>query len=352
MIRKASYGNMDWLNALEAAAKPKNPTADLGAQNEADLIANAMESTARTAFNLPVDPETKNEAVVRASKEIADRSAQQMKNAASNEIKTKIANNGIDPVALGITIREANGKQRPITQEEWAGATDARFVEKIATEAALAYEKKLKSAWEQEGMKPSQTLSSKFDPATMRDGRIMSSTAAQEETRGFNHQVPANAASIFDPFKLQNYAKAENAHDEAVKASKELNKNRQDEKKAQYISKDLGPDAMKAGQVIRAGGQDADVFVQRVPSNQISLRDTAATAKLTPEEIKVHLANMFTRVDDNGEKIKAAAKEHKEKIQTKKEADRSWEKLEKPVSTSEFSKRLMDTLWPEKTDGQ
>lgn len=348
MIKKAGYGNMDWVNALKAMDKPKADP-----QDEAACIANALESTARAAFDLPAKAETKNEAVIRSSKEIADKAAAEAKVAAANEIKSKIASNGIDPIAMGITVREPNGVQRPITKEEWEGASDARWVEKIATAAALEYEKRTKHAWEENSKQPAPRLSSKFDPA-MRDGRIMSSTAANEETCDRPHQMPANSASIFDPFKLDNFAKAENAHDQAILSKRTADQQRKEELKAQYKPTEDGPDPMKHGQVIRSGGEDRDVFSQRVPSNQISMLDLEGTEKLSPEDIKTRLSDLFvSKIEDNGQKIKEANKERKEAIQGRKEADRSWEQVQKPLSTSELTKKLMDAFsCPKPPDGQ
>lgn len=345
---------MDWLKALEAAKKPRNPTEDLGSQNEADLIENALESTANAAFNIPVQAETKNEAVRRASREIADQGAQQMKFAAANEIKTKIERHGIDPVALGITVREANGIERPITKEEWEGASDARWVEKIATAAALENEKRLREGWQTEAMKP-RNHSNKYDPETMRDGRIMSSAGANEDVADRPHQMPANCASIFDPFKLDRYAMTENAHDKAILEKRAKEAKRKEELKLQYKFVDPGVEPMNGAQVVKAGGEDRDIFNQRVPRNQVSMLDLQGTEKLSPEEIKTHLEQLFlAKIEDNGQTIKEANQKHKESIQRKPDEDsRSWEKLAKPLSTGELQKKLMDAFTcPPKPDGQ
>jgi hypothetical protein len=356
MIKKAGYGNMDWLDALKAFKAPKDPASDLSKQNEADLVDNALESTANVAFNISAKPETKYEALNRSSKEIAQKAADENKVAAVNSIKQKIASNGINPVELGIQIREGNGK-RPITKEEWESSTDARWVEKIATEAALEYEKREKQGWQQNGLKPAQTLSSKFDPTTMRDGRIMSSTGANEETRGRPTQIPANAASIFDPFKLDRFAQAETEHDRGVREKREAAKSREQEKKAQY-AKDPNepepPEPMRTGQIQKSGGEDQAVFQQRVPKNKVSMLDTYGEEKLSSEQIKEKLSQMFTsRIEDNGEKIKEANKKRKEEIQGKKEKDRSWDKLEKPLSTAELTQRIIKQFTcPPPPDGQ
>jgi len=352
MIRKASYGNMDWVKALESQKKVASKNLD--EQNEADYVENALESTAQIAFGLPAKAENKHEALVRASKEIADKTAHDNKFAASNEIRAKLADAGIDPIALNILIREANGVQRPITKEEWEGASDARWVGQIATAAALEYEKQASSSWEKSALQPAQRLSSKYDPETMGAGRIMSAGGASDDVVDHHRQMPANSASMFDPFKLDRFAAAENAHDKAILDKREAAKARIAEKKADLAPGDLGPAPMKHGTVQRSGGEDRDVFQQRAPSNKISMTDLQGTEKLTAEEMKDKLASLFTRIDDNGEKIRAGNIERKAQIQGKKtEKDRSWEKLEKPLSTAELSKRLMDAFTcPPKPDGQ
>ena len=342
-IRRSGYEGMDWLKALEAANKPKDPTADLGQQNESDLVNEALESTAKIAFDLPVSQESKYDALKRSSKEIADKSAVEMKMAAAKEIRDKMSNEGIDPISLGVNIREADGKQRPITKEEWEGASDVRFVEKVATQAALEYEKQAKRAWENDALKPAQQLNSKYDPMTMRDGRIMSSTAMNEETTGRKSQIPANAASMFDPFKLDRFANTETSHDKAVREKREAVKAREEEKKAALKPKEdpNTPDPMRHGQITRSGGEDSAVFQQRTPKNQLSMLDIHGTEKLSAEEMKERLEQLFTRVEDNGQKIREANKERLDAIKGKQEKDRSWEKLDKPMSTSQLSNNLV-----------
>lgn len=350
MIRMAGYGDMDWLKALEA--RPNDPTGVQAPQDEISAAANALENAANAAFNLPVSVESRHEAVIRASKEIANKAADEMKFSAANNIKTKIANSGIDPVALGVTIREPNGVQRPITKEEWEGASDARWVEQIATAAALEYEKQVKRSWEH--TTPAQNLSSSFDPETMRTGRIMSSTAANEDTCDRPHQTPANSASIFDPFKLDRFANADNSHDKSVASKRAADQERQDEKKAQYKYEDPGVEPMKQGHVHRSGGEDRDVFNQKAPRNQISMLDLNGTENLSPAQIKEKLSALFVaKIEDNGQKIKEANAKHKESIQRPKEPDRTWEQLQKPLSTSDLAKKLMEAFTcPPKPDGR
>jgi hypothetical protein len=343
MINRDGYGNMEWLDALSARTKPRDPTSDLGKQNEADLIGKSLETTAQVAFNMPVQKETKDEALERASRDIADRKVVQAKTEEINEIKNKMASNGIDPVALGI-----------VSKDEWEKPSDSATAKEIAIKAALAYEKQLKHAWEKDAVKPAQHLDSHYD-MTMREGRIMSATAANEDVRSMPSRTPSNANSIWDPFKLDRFAAAENSHDESVKASKEAQKSRDAEHKNQWKTEEPPPgtpgiEPMKGSQVVSAGGMDRDVFNQRIPKNQISMLDTFGEGKLPPDELKKRLGTMFARVEDNGPQIRAANETRREEIQGKKEEkqDRSWDTVDhlKPMSTSEITKRLMEKWMP------
>lgn len=342
---------MDWVDALKARLQPRDPSADLVDQNESEIIGNALESTASVAFDMPVTAESKKEAIARASREIAERTAEDMRMAAANEIRVRLASSGICPVDMGVSVREPNGVWRPITKAEWEGASDARWVEKVATAAALEYEKRLSEAWQKDAIKPAQKLSSKFDPETMRSGRIMSATAADEETMARPSRVAANQASILDPYRIDKFATEETEHDKGVAASRQRKQDREDELKGQHrVSEaelDTRPDPMKSGHVQRAGGMDRDVFQQRVPRNQISMVDTLGEGKLTGEELKERLSSMFGgRVEDNGASIREANAKRKEEIQGKQEKDRSWEKLEKPLSTADLMKRLAESWMP------
>lgn len=325
MIKRASYGNMDWLDALSARSKPKDPTRDLGQQNEADLIDNALQSTANVAFNLPVNAESKHEAVARASKDIADRNQQKQDSAAANAIRKKLADAEIDPVAMNVHIREANGKYRPLTKEEWEGATDSFFVEKIATVAAEAYEENLKHGWEDLAKnQPAQQLRSKYDPETMRDGRIMSSTGHMEDVCASPSKTPLNTNSIWDPFKLDRFSQGKTEHDIAVAKIKADNDARLAERKMDFdasMAIQSMKDPMRQGHIARAGGEDRDVFVQRTPSNQISMLDNLPATKgddgkpLPPEVLKAKLAAMFaSKIPDNGASIRAQNDQRKAEI--------------------------------------
>jgi hypothetical protein len=350
-IHRSSYNGLDWLGALKAANKPRDPSVDVGATPESEVLDNALESTAALAFDLPVSAESKQEALVRSSREIADAQSVQMKRAAADEIRQKLATNEIDPIALKVSVREPNGVVRAVTKEEWEGSTDARFVEKIATAAVLEVERQQKQSWQNDAMQPAQHLSSKYNPETMRDGKIMSSTAAGEDSISAPGRVPANAASLLDPNRLDNFINTENAHDASVRASRESQAKREAERQAS-----LAPDEstlidtpMSQSQVIRAGGLDRDIFAQRVPSNRVSMKDTVGQGKLTSEELKSAMSNMFSRIEDRGISIREANESRREEIQGKKaEKDRSWETLAKPMSTSSIVDSMLKSLMEKK----
>ena len=335
MIKQAGYKGMDWVEALKA--RPKDQPTDLGMQKEAD-IEDALGSTANVAFGTPVRTEDKGQALIRASREIAENKAKQMDASEANSIREKLASASVDPVVLGVA-----------TKEEWASSNDPSWVKEVATKAALAQEKNLKHAWEKDVVQPSQHLSSTFDPMTMRDGRIMSSTAgANDETCSKPSRVPANAASILDPYRIDKLAAAKNEHDESVKTIRAAEKARIEGKKAELKPKEEGPEPMHGGKVVASGGLDSDVFVQRVPSNQVSMLDNLGDKKASPEEIKERLSAIFAaRIVDHGQEIKEANAKRKEDIKGKAEKDRSWEKVSAPLKTSDLTKRISDLWMPQ-----
>jgi len=244
-----------------------------------------------------------------------------------------------------------------VTKEEWEGANDPALVEQIAKAAAIEQEKQLRQAWQKDAAKPAQGLCSVFDAKLSRGGRIMSAAAANEDIAATAGIVPANSAGILQPGRMEDFAKADNVHDQGVAAVRASQKAREADKKAQLAESAAEaakqPDAMKQGQVLHSGGLDSSFFAHRVPSNQVSIADTAGTGTLTQAQIKESLSKLFTtRVPDNGQSIREANKAHKEEIQGKEQKDRSWEQVQKPVSTSGLSKRLADALWPSKTPGQ
>jgi hypothetical protein len=353
MIKKAGYSNMNWLDALAARAKPKDPQSDLGQQNEQEIIENALESTANVAFDMPIRAESKNEALRRASKEISDKQAVEDENAPANAVRAKMAAANIDPVAIGIVVMTPEG-QRPIRKDEWERSTDARWLNQVATVAAIEHEKRLDRAWEQNAIKPQQHLDSTFSKES-RAGMVMSAKSASEDIGAGPTRMPQNASSIFDPSRLDSFASGENAHDASVAKSRQAAKEREQEKKDQYKPNpdESGPEPMKSGRVMASGSQEREVFVHRSPSNQLSMADNLGD-KLSPEELKQRLSDMFaSRIPDNKASIVEANEKRREEIQgKKKEVDRSWEKPQKTISTADIQKRLTELWLPPAPDGQ
>ena len=354
VIRPAGYQHMTWLGAL--GSRPKDQASDVAQRPESE-VKDALAETAAIAFGLPQRTEDKSDAVVRAAQEIAEQGEKTRTAMAVKSIKDKVTAAGIDPVALGVGFRMPNGQVKMVTKEEWEGANDPALVEQIAKAAAIEQEKQLRQAWQKDAAKPAQGLCSIFDAKLSRGGRIMSAAAANEDIAATAGIVPANSAGILQPGRMEDFAKADNAHDQGVAAVRASQKAREADKKAQLaeaaaeVAKQ--PDAMKQGQVLHSGGLDSSFFAHRVPSNQVSIADTAGTGTLTQEQIKESLSKLFTtKVPDNGQSIREANKAHKEEIQGKEQKDRSWEQVQKPLSTSELSKRLADALWPPKTSGQ
>jgi hypothetical protein len=350
MINKAGYENMSWIDALAARSKPKDPEVDLGKQNEEEILGNSLESSAQVAFGLPIKAESKNEALLRASKEISEKQAEADLNAPANAIRAKMAAAGIDPVAIGIVITTPHGT-RPIRKDDWETSADARWLNQVATAAAAEHEKIMDHAWEQHAMKPQRNLDCNFSE-TSRSGQIMSSKSTSDDSVSKPEHLPQNASSMFDANRLDSFAAQENEHDKSVAASRQASKDREKEKKEQYKYEDPGVEPMKSGKIMASGGQDRDVFVHRSPSNSVSMADDMGGGKLSPEELKQRLSDMFaSRIPDNRTSIREANDKRREEIQgKKKEADRSWEKPQKPLSTADIQKRLTDLWLPPKPD--
>lgn len=333
MIRKGSYGSMSWVDALAARTKTIDLETELATKDEKDAAGDALQKTAAIAFGPSSEPKGPDEALRMASVEIQDKLAASMTKQAADEIKSKLAIRGIDPVALGV-----------IKKQEWEETTNLERVGNVCEKAALEYEKGLSREWEARAMSPSHA-GQRFDPETSKEGKVMSAANVADDTVQPS-RVPANANSILDPNRLDALAAGINEHDESVKAAKARQEGRKAEKKEALAPKDtLEPtEAMNAGRVIRAGGEDASIFVHKVPKDQISMLDDLGKPT-SQEDLRRRLGELFTsKIPDNGGMIKKAAEERKEAIQGKKEKDRSWETASKPTSTSDLAKKLMD-LW-------
>jgi hypothetical protein len=328
-VKKSNYSNMDWVLALKARKEPIDYEAQLASSEE--CTENVVERTVQAAFSLPTKEETSEEALKRASKTIHDDAAVSAEQAAADGIRQKLASRSIDPVALGVA-----------KAEDWNGSTDLQWLEKTAKNAAIAFQKKLSESWQDGATERTSTRMQNYNPETFRDGRIMSTAAAGEDAHGFVSKTPANSNSIFDPFKLDRFAKEDTEHDKRVAARKA-----EEQARAQKVASDKAkavntiPEGqeMHGAKVVASGSATPGVFSPRSPRDQISMTD----------DLTKKISELFTRVDDNKSKTLASKQERLEKIQGKKEADdRSWEKLSKPTSTAgkmaDLQERLKD-LW-------
>jgi hypothetical protein len=330
------YKGLSWTEALLKYKPQETAEQRIAGQSESDAADNALETTTNILFGNQIQQQHGVNAVAEASREIQDNSAKEAIRREAEAIKSKIDNRGIDPVALGIVKDRA----------EWDSIGDPSRAESIAKEAAIAHQKMLSGKWQSEGMKPATPARMNYDPQTMRDGRVMSSSAANEETRG--------RGATADPFKLDKIAKESNAHDDSVKSIRQHveQQARARKEEASKIEVPAGQD-MRSGRIAKSGAAaDSETFVHRVPSNQVSMMDTFKQPRITSEELKTKMAEMFnSKVRDQKSETIKANEQRKEAIQGKKESDRSWEQVAKPASTAELQKRLT-SLWIQEKSGE
>ena len=344
--QSTTYSSMDWVDALRAK-KGDGEKYTPESSNAPEDIENVLERTIEATFNVATTEKTSRQAISEASQQISEKKAAASLNQQSSEIKRKLADSGIDPSTLGLKV---DGK--PLTKEDWEKASDPVWTETVAKKAALEFEKQKKNAWQDRAMQPSK-YSKVFDVDRPMGGRIAPGGSHISEVPQ-RTEVPANAASIFDPMRLDKMASEPNAHDESVKASKarheEMENGRAKASKAEFdeiAKKQAAAPAMRyMGGVIPSGGKDSSEFVHRAPANQISISDHVET--LSPDELKQKLSNMFGRVADTRTDIREANQKRQEAIQGKKEKDKSWEKVAKPTTTSEIKDRLLNLWLPEK----
>lgn len=373
MINKANYEGMDWVDALTGRKPQRDYEARYASASEESTLDNALEETVEAVFNVPTSEESSQDAIERISKEIsATRAVDEAKEEIS-KIKAKLAATddrpAIDPVELGVEIKawtNSGMRQRPITKEEWDNIDDPRTAEEIAKVAVQKMQERISRSWEERaqqeitnsknaGSRPGR-LNSKFDPETDRGGKIASVPSPDDYAPRFG-KVPANANSITDPDRLDRFAKEETEHDRSVAESRALRKSREDQIRAEAQEREAGGHRpihdSGSSKVIQSGSQETEAFVQRVPRNQISMLDNFGEdfEGLSKEEKTARLQSMFMdKWEDNGEKIKSYNEERRASIQresSKEEEEKSWEKLEKPTSTSDIQERLMNLWMPE-----
>jgi hypothetical protein len=310
-VSRSNYEGMNWVDALKEAKKPRNYEERLAEAEEKDVVDNALEQTVEAVFNVPTSEETSKEAITRASKDIQDVVSRD-----ANESVSKFRND-----------RNEQKKEVEVT-------------------ANRAQQKK---EWQEQVLKAVQPDKG-FNPEVSKAGKITSSASGEEDSTGRKMNVPVNANSIFDPFRLDKLATEENERDKLVKDSREEHEARSQKWAKEATEGTPGsPISMNEGaRIMRSGGQDQAAFVQRVPSNQISMldvKDDGASKDQRTESIKELFSKKVQDIKADSQK---AAQERKENIQRKKEEDRSWEKVATPQNTSDISRRLMELWLPNK----
>lgn len=329
-IQSVGKEALSWVDALAGKTAKKTVEDQIKSSEEADP-SKALEMTSSILFGTPIKQESTADTLRRHSKDIQRKEAAQVQQDIANDVKTKLSDAGIDPVALGV-----------VKAEDWASMSDPQKTTETAKLAALAHEKMMSDKWQSEAMKPATPSKMSFDPA-MKSGRVMSSAAANEETRGRTSNIGR------DPFKLDQIASQANEHDDAVKQSR-ARVDALKEAKRKSIEENQPPTdaALRAGSVRRSGNMESEAFVHHAPKNQVSIMDTFGEGKISPEELKVKMAELFkSKVPDSKSETKKAAEERRESIKRPKEDDKSWETVAKPTSTADLQKRLVSLWLPE-----
>ena len=325
----ANDKSTNWMDALLAGyQKPSEQEESIGPEE--------LEKTAALTFEAPkMKDDSRSQIVASAAKTLANQRREDSLSSSATEIKQKLADNEIDPVALKV-----------VTQEQWENCSDPSVCEKIAKAAVAQYKEQLKHAWQNDALQPAKPLNSKFDPMTSKGGIVMSCLAPGDDSVGRPSRVPANATSILEPDRLDKFAIAPNEHDDSVARLRQAHKD-QEKKRKEALLKDVAdaPPQMHGSQVIPAGGEDRDVFAHRLGPSQISIMDTLGQGKLSQEDLKTWFQDhLFSKIEDKKAETKKSQEDRKKHIQGEKEKDRSWEAVRKPTSTADLSKGLLDRL--------
>jgi hypothetical protein len=346
-IHGSKYAGMDWADAL---SKHNQPPADveksLAEAASAPLtVESELEAAGKTEqimFDLPVDPAPQKQAIEEASRKAIDDAMIRHEAERVNQIKDKLSSHGIDPVSLGI-----------VSKAEWNAINDISKAEELAKTAALAAEAHAKKQWERNALaelteKP-KNYSHDYDPATTRDGKIASMASPVEDVVAHNPNAPLNSVSMSDLERLDRLAEAENAHDASIRASREEQARREAahaDWRTEQVPEEFNP--LKGASVTRsAGGNDSMVSPYRAPANQVSMADNVSGA--TPAEIKERLSALFAeKIVDSRQQTREANEERRASIQREAQSDdRSWEKVDKGVSTKDISRRLSELWMPQ-----
>jgi len=321
---------LSWVDALSGKKPIETVQDQIETADEADP-SKALEMTSSILFGTPIQQESSEQTIRRHSEEVRRREVAKINEDLTNDVKLKLSDAGVDPVALGV-----------VKSEEWESISDPDKAGEIAKIAALKQEKKLSEEWQAEGMKPATPAKMSFDETT-KGGRVMSSAAANEETRGRPSSIGG------DPFKLDQIASEANEHDDAVKRSR-ARLDAAKEAKRKSIEENQPPEeaALREGSIRRSGGHDSEMGRYKAPANQVSILDTYGEGKLPPEELKKRMEDLFaSKVPDAKSRTKKAQEERREEIKRPKEDDKSWEKVSKPTSTADLQERLVSLWLPE-----
>ena len=122
---------LSWVEAIRGKKASQTMSEQIQAADEGDP-AKALEMTSSILFGTPIKQESSAEAVRRESKEIQKKEAAQVQADITNDIKLKLSDAGVDPVALGV-----------VKADEWSTISDPQKATDIAKIAALAQEKNL-----------------------------------------------------------------------------------------------------------------------------------------------------------------------------------------------------------------
>ena len=344
-LSKCGENDYSWIDALSKSKQPiKDKEEHLLSQVDGkEVVEGALEGTVEAAFGVAAPRKSNAEMIQEASVKIQQDRRQQQLSKEINTIKQKLADNNVDPVALGV-----------IEKDKWTNCQDPSEIERIAKVAALKQIEFVRNGWQKKAME-SRTSDMKYDPMTSREGRIMSSSSSTEDgvAAVIDRQIPANSASIFDPNRIDKMASGENAHDKSVKESREAQNAKKESSKNWRTEEHIIPEdlnIMKQSAIAKANSFETIENRSRVPSNQISMADDISGD--SPQTIKEKLAQLFTRIPDTKQDIREANRARKESIQREQpsqEEKRSWEKNSKPVSTSDLQKKLVE-LWIGKSE--
>ena len=350
---KTGYNGMDWVDALTAQKKPRDYMTRQASVSESETVENVIQETMEAVFGTPTNEETSLQAVERTSREIAAKAKDDMVMQRVAEIKAKLSDRDepIDPVEVGVMVKDfSSGTMVPrkITREEWDNATDPKWVNQVACAAVEAFMEKKASEWQERAMKPT---SRDYTMESGLPGRVMPSPAEDDST-GRRSRVPVNANSILDPDRIDRLASeilTEKDKERAARVESNLERAAKSSKHRQEANDEMAenaPETMNGGKVVpSASGKETSAFVHRVPKNQLSITDDLNFEDMSHEQRVDKLAKLFAdRIEDNGESIKEANEDRRKSIQGDREQDRSWEKLDKPTSTQDLTRRLMD-LW-------